>query len=147
MKLTFTLTETAAARASYPIPKTLIAEMKRLARSVTSTELAEVETFELSVVLQSDSELLQLNQTSLGHDWYTDIITFEIERTVDSLEAELYLSVDRARDNARKAKITTERELVHLVIHGILHLAGYDDHDPGAKKLMKQRERFYLAQL
>jgi rRNA maturation RNase YbeY len=120
--------------------------MKRAARSVLDHE-SLAQQLDLSVVLMSDEELLELNNSSLGHDWYTDIITFEIERTVDALEAELYLSVDRAAENARKAKVTTEHELVHLVIHGLLHLAGYGDHEASAKKLMKRRERFYLAQL
>lgn len=121
--------------------------MKLAAKAVAESDLADIQSFDLSVVLMSDEELLQLNISSLGHDWYTDIITFEIDRTVDSLEAELYLSVDRAKENARKAKVTMDRELVHLVIHGALHLAGYDDHNAQAKKLMKQRERFYLARL
>lgn len=121
--------------------------MKRAARSVASGEAALPKLIDLSIVFMSDEELLSLNNSSLGHDWYTDIITFEIERTVDALEAELYLSVDRAAENARKARVTLEYELVHLVIHGLLHLAGYDDHETTAKKLMKRRERFYLAQL
>lgn len=147
MKLRFTLHQTADSKKTYRAVKELRASMKLAAKAVAESDLADIQSFDLSVVLMSDEELLQLNISSLGHDWYTDIITFEIDRTVDSLEAELYLSVDRAKENARKAKVTMDRELVHLVIHGALHLAGYDDHNAQAKKLMKQRERFYLARL
>lgn len=86
-----------------------------------------------------------MNQSSLGHDWYTDILTFEIERSADRLEAELYLSVDRARENAKRAHVSLPQELVHLVLHGVLHLAGYDDKVPKAQNQMRARERFYLA--
>ncbi len=120
--------------------------MRRAAGLVAQTELPDVSELLLSVILMSDDELLEINQSSLGHDFYTDIITFEIERSADALEAELYISVDRARENAKRASVSMEHEMAHLVIHGVLHLTGYDDKAPKAKNQMRARERFYLAQ-
>jgi rRNA maturation RNase YbeY len=121
--------------------------MKQMTKRVAEGELQNIRSFVLSVIALSDEELLEINTTSLGHDWYTDVITFEIERTLDTLESEVYISVDRAKANAHTAKITLEREIVHLVAHAVLHLAGFDDHEAHAKKRMKSRERFYLAAL
>jgi rRNA maturation RNase YbeY len=121
--------------------------LKLAARFVSETELPALSHVSISVVLLSDEELLEMNRSSLGHDWYTDIITFEIERSTDALEAELYLSVDRARENAGRAGVSLERELIHLVIHGVLHLAGYEDKAASAKNQMRACERFYLAKL
>jgi probable rRNA maturation factor len=115
-------------------------------------EIPTLKEFNLGIVMMSDEELLALNQSALGHDYYTDILTFEIERTKEKsgnpekLEAELYFSVDRARENAKKARVSLEMELVHLAIHGVLHLAGYDDHEELSKKRMVNRERFFLGQ-
>ena len=129
--------------------------MKRAAKLVADGEMPDVRQFDLSIIALSDDELLEINRASLGHDWYTDVITFEIERSAmeslslpgggERLEAEIYISVDRAMENARKAKVPLIRELIHLVIHGVLHLAGYDDKQADAKKRMKARERFYLS--
>jgi probable rRNA maturation factor len=147
VKLTLSVAQTSDSRKTYKRPKEVRSELQRSAADVIASELPSIGEAEINVVFMTDPELLALNIASLGHDWYTDIITFEIDRSVDRLEAELYLSVDRALENARKAKISLERELVHLVIHGILHLAGYDDHGVDSKKLMKRRERFYLARM
>ena len=144
MKTTFSFTQTIAARRSYSIPRDTKESIKRAAKLVAKGEMPQLTNFNLSLVALSDDELLEINQASLGHDWYTDIITFEIDRAVDTLEAEIYLSVDRATENALKAHVPLDVELTHLVVHGVLHLAGYDDHEAAAKKRMKARERFYL---
>jgi probable rRNA maturation factor len=102
---------------------------------------------ELHVILLTDSELLAINRASLGHDWLTDIITFEIECTVQTIEAEIYISVDRARENARRFRVPLMQELEHLIIHGMLHLAGMTDKTALEKKQMRARERLFLAKL
>ena len=117
------------------------------AAAVAKGEMPELQELAVGVVLMSDDELLALNVSSLGHDWYTDILTFEVDRSEEMLEAELYLSVDRAKENAAKAGIADASELALLVVHGMLHLAGFDDHETAAKKRMRARERFYLAQI
>ena len=147
MKIAFTLTQTSAARANFRISRELQSAMKRAAKLVAEGEMPDIRSFALSIVALSDEELLEINRASLGHDWYTDVITFELERSVDTLEAEVYISVDRAKENARMAKVKLEDEIAHLVVHAVLHLAGFDDHEALAKKRMKSRERFYLATL
>jgi probable rRNA maturation factor len=146
MKLAFRLTQTARARKTTKISAPLRSLMKEAARLVAMTEIPELSAYDLSVVTMSDDELLDINRSALGHDYYTDILTFEIERTATRLEAELYFSVERAKENAKRYKASIEEELIHLVIHGTLHLAGYDDGNKLDKKRMKIRERFFLAQ-
>ena len=147
LRLGFALTPTKEARKCYGAFGNLKSKLNSAARLVADLELSTVTLFSLSVILMSDDELLEINRDSLGHDYYTDIITFEIDRSEDELEAELYISVDRARDNSKRATVTLEVELVHLIIHGVLHLAGYDDKTPADKKQMRAKERLYLAKL
>lgn len=99
---------------------------------------------ELSIIFCSDESLLEINQQFLQHDYYTDIITFPIEEDEKHLEAELYISIDRIKDNAQKLKKTFENELHRVIIHGTLHLCGYGDKSPEEEKQMRQKEDFYL---
>lgn len=144
LRVSVSLHKTKAASRTYKVPPTLRGAFKKAAADVASLELPDLRVFSLGVILMSDEELRELNVQSLEHDFYTDIITFEIDRTGEALEAELYLSVDRARENAEKHKHSIEKELLLLVIHGSLHLAGYDDHDPKKTRKMRQKERFFM---
>ncbi len=141
----FSLTQTAQARKIFAIPAELRANMKQAAVLVAETDLPEIGKFDLSVVSMSDDELLEINRTALGHDWLTDVITFEIERSETALESEIYISVERAMENAKRFRRTVDMEIVHLIIHGVLHLAGYKDKTASARKQMRTRERWYLA--
>lgn len=114
---------------------------------MAAQEIEDLQAFELSIVTMTDEELRELNVQSLDHDYYTDILTFEIDRSASTLMAELYFSVDRAKENAAKHKQSPEDEMVLLTIHGVLHLAGYDDHEPAAKRKMHRRQKEYLEQL
>ena len=147
MRLRFTMLTTREGRKHLEnIPK-LRSHLTRTVRRVGVQELEGLEELALNVILQSDDELLVLNRTSLKHDYYTDIITFELERTDTTIEAELYISVDRAKENAERFGTDLVRELTRVVVHGLLHLAGYDDKDPEKKKRMQVRERFWLAEI
>jgi probable rRNA maturation factor len=119
--------------------------LKRAALTVADGEFLDVQSFDVSVIAMSDTQLLKINRASLGHDYLTDVITFEIERTEGSLESEIYISVERALENARKFKRTVELEIIHLVIHAVLHLAGYTDKTSSGRKQMRTKERWYLA--
>lgn len=145
MKFQFTLSQTSEARKRYRIAASLKNEIAAAARNVAETEMPKLTEFTLSLVTMSDTELLAMNRSALGHDWFTDIITFEIERRGTALEAEIYLSVDRALANARRYRQPLEVEIFHLVIHGVLHLAEYEDKSPTGKKQMRARERWYLV--
>jgi probable rRNA maturation factor len=147
VRLRFTMLTTREGRKHLEnIPK-LRSHLTRAVRRVAQQELEGKEELALNVILQSDDELLVLNRTSLKHDYYTDIITFELERTETLIEAELYISVDRAKENAERFGIDLVKELTRVVVHGLLHLAGYDDKDPEKKKRMQMRERFWLAEI
>ncbi len=98
----------------------------------------------LNVILLSDDDLLQYNRDFLNHDYYTDIITFLIEEDEDVLEAELYISLDRVKENALTLSLSFERELLRVFIHGLLHLCSYNDKEEDEVKLMREKEDFYL---
>lgn len=99
----------------------------------------------LQVIFLDDETLLLMNKEFLNHDYYTDIITFPIEESEDTLEAELYISIDRVRDNAQKEDESFSNELLRVFLHGILHLVGYKDDTAQAKKIMREKESFYMS--
>ena len=101
--------------------------------------------FLLSVVFMSDDDLLVINKQHLDHDFYTDIITFPIEEDDDNLEAEIYISIDRVRDNAMEFKTSFSNELLRVYLHGILHLVGYGDKTAEDKKVMRSKEQHYMS--
>lgn len=97
----------------------------------------------VSVICIDSRRCRRLNRTFLGHDYNTDVITFPLEGGLN-LEAEIYVNVDKVRQQAREHKISFSHELARLVIHGALHLAGYDDAVPAKAKRMKIVEERYL---
>ena len=143
----FSCTATNAAFKRYPRWKSFTRLLELAAHEVMRKELPKIRQMKLGIVLMSDKELLELNRKILNHDFYTDILTFEIERSNSALEAELYFSLDRASENALQYKVTLRNELARLAIHGMLHLAGYDDKKSPDKKRMRERERFFLDYL
>jgi probable rRNA maturation factor len=146
-KLEFSCSATKAAAKKYPKWKSLIPLLEAAAHEVMRQELPEIKSMKLGIVLMSDEELLEMNRKVMKHDFYTDILTFEIERGKSALEAELYFSLDRASENALQYKVTLRNELARLVIHGMLHLAGYDDKKQSGKKRMREKERFFLERI
>lgn len=100
---------------------------------------------ELTYIFCSDAYLLQLNQQYLDHDTYTDIITFDNSETEGSIVGDIFISVERIRENAAKFGITDTEELHRVIIHGALHLLGYTDKSVVTKKKMTQKEDEYLA--
>lgn len=99
----------------------------------------------IGVVLLDDEELLAMNRQFLEHDWYTDVITFPIESK--PLEGEIYISLDRAREQAGEVGDTLRGETCRLAIHGALHLAGYDDATDAERAAMSKLEDRYLDRL
>jgi probable rRNA maturation factor len=147
MKLKLSLTATGSAKKVFPKYRDWKPDITSVADSVISTELPEVTLSEVSIIFQSDNELLELNKRILDHDYYTDIITFELEHTETRTETEIYISLDRATENAERFGSDLRSEVRRLVIHGLLHVAGYSDKSPSAKKRMQKRERFFLSTL
>jgi rRNA maturation RNase YbeY len=100
---------------------------------------------ELTYVFCSDAYLLPMNQQYLDHDTYTDIITFDNSEVEGDIVGDIFISVERVRENAAKFNITEIDELHRVIIHGALHLLGYTDKSVVTKKKMTQKEDEYLA--
>ena len=100
----------------------------------------------LSIVLGSDEWLLEKNVEFLNHDFYTDIITFDY--TEDQIiSGVLLISLDRVTENAELNNVSRETELMRVVVHGTLHLLGYDDKSKKDAELMRKKEDYYLSLL
>ncbi len=97
---------------------------------------------QVGVVLVDDETLLEMNREHLGHDYYTDVITFTLE--TNPLEGEIYISIDRAREQSREYGVGLYNEVCRLAIHGALHLVGYDDATTEQRDAMRVREDYYL---
>lgn len=100
---------------------------------------------QIDIIFCSDEELLELNRKHLKHDYYTDIITFDYSDRQDIISGDLYISTDRTSDNARKYGIPKENEIKRVMVHGILHLAGYNDHTDIEIALIREKEELYLS--
>ncbi len=98
----------------------------------------------LSVVFCSDDYLLNINKQFLNHDYYTDIITFPLEETATKSVAEIYISLDRVWDNAKKQKASFDDELHRVLFHGVLHLTGLSDKTKEQKAAMTIAEDKWL---
>ena len=98
----------------------------------------------LRIIFCSDEFLLEINKTYLGHDFYTDVITFGLSGSAEPLDAEIYISIDRIRDNALDFGISFAQELHRVIFHGCLHLCGYKDKTRQQTLLMRQIEEKQL---
>ena len=101
---------------------------------------------ELQYIFVSDVRLLEINQQFLQHDFYTDIITFPLSGPRQPISGEIYISVDRVRENAREFDGTLKEELLRVIFHGALHLCGYKDKTASQQKKMRQMEERYLKE-
>ncbi|MEP1096744.1 MAG: rRNA maturation RNase YbeY [Cyclobacteriaceae bacterium] len=100
---------------------------------------------DLNYIFCSDDYLLGINRDHLDHDYYTDIITFNNSDTEDSLEADIFISIDRVRENATLNDVTFENELSRVLVHGLLHLLGYNDKTESEIKRMREKETAYIS--
>lgn len=98
----------------------------------------------LSIVFCTDKYLLEINSQYLGHSYYTDIITFNLAEDDSFIQGEIYISVDRIRENALINVVTVNNELHRVMFHGILHLCGYKDKTKSSKETMTQLENLML---
>lgn len=119
-------------------------ETKSIAEYVLSKEGRHAE---IGIVLVDDTTILELNKKYLQHDYITDVISFPIDEVDGTLEGELYVCVDQAIRQAREYEVTLHHEVSRLVVHGILHLIGYNDATTQQKALMKEKEDEYLGHL
>lgn len=100
---------------------------------------------DINFILCSDEYLLKVNQEYLNHDTYTDIVTFDNSEEEDSIDGDIFISIDRVKENAIKFNKTEDEELHRVIIHGVLHLIGYGDKTKALKAQMREMEDSYLA--
>jgi probable rRNA maturation factor len=100
----------------------------------------------LDYIFCSDAYLLDINQRFLKHDYYTDIITFNLSENSD-IKGEIYISIDRVKENALMNNAKFDEEIARVIFHGFLHLCGYKDKTKEDIKVMRRKEDFYLRQL
>lgn len=112
---------------------------------VASSEGFSIE--EINYIFCSDEYLLQVNKEYLEHDYYTDIITFDNSDKQKVIVSDIFISVDRVEENARDLKVDFLQELHRVMIHGILHLLGYQDKTSDDKTLMRKKEDTCLSLL
>jgi rRNA maturation RNase YbeY len=99
----------------------------------------------IDYVVVSDERILEINNSSLQHDYYTDIITFDYTENLE-LEGEIYISLDRVIENSQKYKEKFHVELSRVVLHGILHMVGYKDKTKKESTKMREMEKRYITQ-
>mgnify|MGYP006266140991 CR=1 FL=1 len=98
----------------------------------------------LEISLETDESLRIINRQYLNHDYFTDIITFDLSLLETELQGALYISVDRIRDHADHYAVPYKHELQRVILHGALHLVGFDDATEEDKNQMRSQENHYL---
>ncbi len=106
---------------------------------------SEIKTLgDISIIFCSDNYILDVNLRYLQHDYFTDIITFDYCEG-DRLSGDLFISVDSVRENSKEFGTDFDEELHRVIVHGLLHLIGYDDHTEEEQKVMRSKENYYLG--
>ena len=124
-----------------PLPKLKKRKLISWIKNVIQSEGMKVG--EISFIFCSDNYLLEVNKKYLEHDYYTDIITFDyVEENV--IQGDIFISVDRVKENSVTFKTRFEDEIHRILVHGILHLLGYKDKLKKDKSLMTSKEDLYL---
>jgi probable rRNA maturation factor len=116
----------------------------RWLREVVSTRDARLG--EISIIFMTDEALLEMNKKYLSHDYYTDIITFDYTADFEGrISGDLFISLDRVRENAAQNHSSQEGEIFRVIAHGTLHLLGYQDKTDNQKRQMRVLEDFFIA--
>lgn len=98
----------------------------------------------INIILTTDNYLLGLNRKFLQHDYYTDVVTFPVYES-EVVSGDIFISIDRIRENAETFGVSPDNELLRVIIHGALHLCGMEDTTPALKKSMAKQEDRYLG--
>lgn len=104
----------------------------------------EFEAAEISLVVVCDQEMHQLNDEHLAHDYPTDVLSFPLERSETFLAGEIIVSADTANSECQSHGLSYDQELLLYVIHGLLHLVGYDDKSDETRVIMRQKEKYFM---
>jgi len=98
---------------------------------------------EISVIFTSDNYLLEINKEYLQEDYYTDVISFNYNDE-NLVQGDIFISSERVKENSELYKVNYENELLRVIVHGVLHLIGYEDKEKSAKSIMTKKEDTYL---
>jgi len=98
---------------------------------------------QLNYIFCTDAALLSINRQYLQHDYYTDIISFDLSEG-PATTGDIFISIDRVKDNAKQLDLAFRDELCRVIFHGALHLCGYGDKKPAEIKVMREKENYYL---
>jgi len=101
----------------------------------------------INYIFCSDSYLLKINRKYLKHNFFTDIISFDQSSEANQIEGDIFISIDRVRENATELTIAFNKELALAIIHGVLHLIGYNDKNPKEIEEMRKKEEACLSLL
>jgi len=99
---------------------------------------------EIHYVFCDDTYLLSINEQYLDHHDFTDIITFSLSENASVIRGEIFISIDRVKENALINSVDFGKELARVIVHGVLHLVGYDDHTVEEKSIMRSKEDYYI---
>lgn len=126
--------------------KTSLPKRQQLKSFITDIFISEKKKARsLNYIFCSDEYLLEINKTYLGHDYFTDIITFDLtELGSKIIEGEIYISIDTVKDNAKRFETTIAKELHRVIFHGVLHLCGYNDKTIIEQTQMTEKENYYI---
>ncbi|WP_456428956.1 rRNA maturation RNase YbeY [Rhodocaloribacter sp.] len=132
---------------AHPTRRVAEAPLERLARRIMRAE--GIPWRYLGIILTDHAHVLELNRTFLGHDYHTDVLSFDLsaDTPAEPLSGEVYVDLDTAAERHAEFGATFEEEVRRYVAHGLLHLAGYDDATPAQKAVMHALEDRYLAAL
>ena len=131
----------------FEMKKSGLAERNKLKKFIINIGKKEFTRLkDIRIIFCSDEYLLEINRCFLQHDYYTDIITFDLtEPGQAEKNAEIYISIDRIKIHSIDYQTTIKKELHRVIFHGILHLCGYKDKKNSEKKIMRDKEDFYLS--
>ena len=130
---------------SHDIPTRLknTANLKHFIESIFKIEMQSLGS--INYIFCSDRVILEINKKYLNHDFYTDVITFDLSPDNKTISAEVYISIERVRDNAKQLGLSIKSELHRVLFHAALHLCGYNDKNKKDEEIMRKRENDLLA--
>ena len=120
-------------------------EIRKWLKDVISAELRKPG--QIDIIFCSDDYLLELNKQQLNHNYYTDVLTFNYSEESTIISGDIFISTDRVKENAHYFNVEEDEELLRVVVHGILHLVGYNDETDTEILLMRKKELEYLNRI
>lgn len=118
--------------------------LKKFIERIFKEERKSLDT--MNYIFCSDLMLLDINKKYLNHNYLTDIITFDLSEQSQKIKAEVYISIERVKENAIKFETSLNNEILRVMFHGVLHLCGYKDKTINQKKIMRGKESFYIKE-